>query len=118
MKRLIWPMVIGISSILFILTIGLNVQSPLRGLLTFWFLLVCPGMAFIRLLNLKEAIFEWVLAVALSMALGMIFSEAAVLNQRWSPEAVSILLASLSLFGAILQVIAVFRSLKPKRVTQ
>jgi hypothetical protein len=118
MKRFIWPIVIGMSSILFMFSSGANIQSPLRGALTFWFMLVCPGMAFIRLLNLKEPIFEWVLAVALSMALGTLFAEAAVVNQWWSPTATGMILAVLSLFGAGLQVILKFRIQKQKQVTQ
>ena len=118
MKRFIWPIVIGVSSILFILVTGFNLQSPLRGTLTFWFMLVCPGMAFIRLLHLREAIFEWVLAVALSIALGTMLAEVAVVNQWWSPVVIGILLAVVSLFGAVMQAALVLRSDKQKQVVQ
>jgi uncharacterized membrane protein len=118
MKRLIWPLVIGISSILFVLATALNIQSPLRGVVTFWFLLVCPGMAFIRLLHLREMVVEWVLAVALSIAIGTVFAEAGVVNRIWSPVVIDIALAGVSLLGAGIQVFLVFRSQRSRQAAQ
>ncbi len=73
-------------------------------LLTFWFLLVCPGMAFIRLLQLKKIYQEWTLAIALSIALDGLIASLLIYTHHWSVAAGLIILILLSAAGALLQV--------------
>src|SRR5207253_10940952 len=40
-----------------------GVGAPLRPLVVLWFLAVCPGMALVRLLRLRDSVSELVLAV-------------------------------------------------------
>ena len=77
--------------------------TPLRPAIVLWFFLICPGMAFVRLLGIKEHVTELTIAVALSIALDIIVSETMVLINMWSPGRALLTLVSVSIFGAALQ---------------
>jgi hypothetical protein len=47
---------------------------PLRVLVVFGFVLICPGLALTLLLPLREAVVRWVLAVALSVSLAILLN--------------------------------------------
>ena len=99
-----WPIIIIVSSLGISLTVWLNIESPIRSGLAFWFLLVCPGMALVRLLRLKDRLIEWTLAIALSIALSTLVSETMLLTQQWSFKATLAVLIVVSLSGAALQI--------------
>jgi hypothetical protein len=61
-------------------------------------------MAFMRLLRIKDRIMELTVAIALSIALDTVVGETMVFARRWSPEWGLILLACLSVAGAVLQI--------------
>lgn len=86
----------------------------LRSIIAFWFLLVCPGLAFIPLLRLPSRAVEWTLAVALSLALGVLVSEALVLARAWTPEGGLSCLIALSLSGAGLQLVRIGWEARPE----
>jgi hypothetical protein len=52
-----------------------------------WFLFVCPGMACVRLLRLGRPLYEWSLAIPLSLALDMLLAEGPLYLGWWSPRA-------------------------------
>jgi uncharacterized membrane protein len=104
MKRLFWwPLIIIFSCIGIGLIAVANIDSPIRSLLTFWFLLVCPGMAFVKLLHISESATEWTLAIALSIGLNIIVSESILLAKIWSPIGCLAVLIAISLAGVMLQ---------------
>jgi hypothetical protein len=106
MIRLIrWPAIIIVSSIAGGLAMAGDIGAPIRPLIAFWFLLICPGMAFIRLLHLQEWLTELTLAIALSLTVDTLVAEAMVLNHLWSPQGGLFGLICLSLAGAVLQLI-------------
>jgi uncharacterized membrane protein len=80
-------------------------ESVLRTAVTFWFLLVCPGMAYIRLLRLNKLSTELTLAVALSIAIDTVVSLAQVLADAWSVRVSVGIVIVISFFGVILQMI-------------
>ena len=86
-----------------LLAMLVEVGPPLQPLLLFWFLLVCPGMAFVRLLEIADHVVELTLAVALSLALDALTSETMVLARLWSPLWALLVLAGLSIAGATVQ---------------
>jgi mannose/fructose/N-acetylgalactosamine-specific phosphotransferase system component IID len=100
-----WPAIIIVSSIGVALAMVGDIEAPVRPLIAFWFLLICPGMAFIRLLHLQEWLTELTLAIALSLTMDTLVAEAMVLNHHWSPQWALFGLICLSLVGAALQVI-------------
>ena len=96
-------MIITASGIAVVLATISSVPSPVRTVIAFWFLLVCPGMAFILLLDIDSPLVQVTLAIALSMALGTIVSEAMMFVNVWSPRLGLFILANVSLIGVILQ---------------
>jgi nucleoside recognition membrane protein YjiH len=78
-------------------------SSPIRVAIVFWFMLVCPGMAFARLLCMRERLVELTLAIALSIALDTIVAETMALAKHWSPQWGIVTLAVLSVVGAVIQ---------------
>jgi hypothetical protein len=102
----IWPAIIILSGVgAGVVALG-NVESPIRPLIALWFLFVCPGMAFVRLLRLGEGLSEWPLAIALSLALDVIVAAAMLYAGAWSPRWGLVALICLSFSGAILQIVA------------
>lgn len=100
----LWPAVISLSAAAAaIVTFG-QVPAPLRAIVGLWFLLVCPGMAFVRLLRLKEGIAEWTLAIASSLAMDALVAGSMVYAGAWSPAGGMLVLVAASLAGALLQV--------------
>jgi hypothetical protein len=82
-----------------------DIGPPIQAMVAFWFLLVCPGMSFVRLLQIEERLTELTVAIALSIALDTVVSETMVLTKRWSPEWGLFVLICMSVAGAALQII-------------
>jgi hypothetical protein len=92
------------SSLALALAIALGAHGPVRGVLALWFFLTCPGMAIVGLLRIDDRLAEALLAIALSIAIGMLVALAMVLAHAWSPNAAAALLVALTLAGAVAQV--------------
>lgn len=114
----LWPAVILFSAVAVVIVVFGGVTSPLRPLVAFWFLLVCPGMAFIPLLRLTESFAEWTLAIALSLALDAIVAGTMLYAGMWSPNFGLTILISISMIGAVLQVLVAYgRMIAPAETT-
>lgn len=98
-----WPIVVIVSAALAEALTYHDVATPLRSVITMWFLLVCPGMAFVPLLQLREFLYELVLTVALSLALALIVATAVLYAGFWSPQLILGILIGLSLVGVACQ---------------
>jgi hypothetical protein len=109
LRSWLWPLVIILSSIGVSVVVLGDVHSPVRPLLTFWFLCLCPGMALVRLLDLEEGYIQLTLAIALSLVLDTAVATALLNAHRWSPAHTLALLAGLSLVGVALDVTVVHR---------
>jgi uncharacterized membrane protein len=104
-----WPTVLVVSTLLALLVTFINLQSPVRVVITFWFLLICPGMAFVRLLRIEDRLIELTLAVALSLSLDIIVVEGMLFFNRWSAELGLGVIAFACLIGTSLQIWVVSR---------
>ena len=80
-----WPPLLLCSCVAVALTTWGWTLSPVRPAVTTWFLLICPGMALMRLLPSRGAMMRLVLAVATSLALETLVAEAALEAKAWSP---------------------------------
>ncbi len=100
-----WPLISGGLGIIVVLMAAANLASPLRPILVFGFLFICPGMAFVRLLHLHNRFAEFMLAVALSLTIDTLVSEVLVLLRHWSSLGSLLAIVSITLIGAVLQVI-------------
>jgi hypothetical protein len=104
-----WAAVITISSLATEVLVYSEVTMPVRPLITLWFLLICPGMAFVQLLQIRDSVNELVLAVALSLVLDLIVATAILYAGFWSPELILAILICLSLVGVLCQLFLWFR---------
>ena len=100
-----WPLIIAGTGISVVLMVAADLVSPLQPILVFGFLLVCPGMAYIRLLHLRDRFTEFILAVALSLVISTLVSETLVLMRLWSSAGSLLVIVILSIAGAVLQLI-------------
>jgi hypothetical protein len=107
----VWSVVIMLSAVGAGVVNALNVHVSIRAPIVLWFLFICPGMAYVRLLRLKQYLVEWVLAIALSLALDLIVASMLLYAGRWSPSWALLILIGLSSVGALLTVVP-FRALK------
>jgi hypothetical protein len=76
-------------------------HSPLRLAVILWFVLVCPGMAVVRLLAVNDAATELALAVALSIALAMAAGGIALYSGLWAPGATLAILIAFTVGAAV-----------------
>lgn len=97
------PAIITITTIAASVSVFGNISSPFRVVIVLWFLLVCPGMAYIDLLEIKDKFTTWTLAVALSLALDTAVSLIVLYTNRWSAALIIGILAALTLSGIALQ---------------
>ena len=82
-----------------------NIQTPIRTVVGLWFALVCPGMAYVRLLKIQRRDAELVLAIAFSIAIGVIVSQILLIAGIWSPLLGLLVLIIISAAGGVIQVI-------------
>lgn len=108
-SHLYWPSIIIFSAVSVGLVMFGDVISPVRSVIALWFMLVCPGMAFVRLLQINDPINEFTLAVALSLTIDSILAITMVYAKIWSPKWGLCILIGISVFGAILQIISAYK---------
>jgi hypothetical protein len=119
MTRFAWiePSVIIVS----IAAVGLLTlwypDSPARVLGDFWFLLLCPGLAWVPLLGFADRTMQLALAVGLSIALDTLVATAMLYAGQWSPAGTLWLLIIPSLVGTGLQM-ARLRRVEPRSIVQ
>lgn len=101
LSEFIWPPVIIFLTVTsFYSVIGGDPNS----LLVYTFSVLCPGMAFVRLLDIDNYLVEWSMAIGFSLTLNAILSFIMVYFDLWSPEGAFFILAAGSLLGAGLQI--------------
>ncbi|MDP9472229.1 MAG: hypothetical protein M3Q71_16445 [Chloroflexota bacterium] len=98
----LWPAVITSSSIVVGILTFADIESPLRAVISLWFLIACPGMAIVRLVGVDEMAMELTLAVALSLALDALVAMTMLYVGWWSPKGSLAVLIGVSLTGAAL----------------
>lgn len=110
----LWPIILIVSAVAVPIVLVTSVATPVRAAATFWFLLVCPGMAFIPLFEVESPLIQATMAIALSIALCTIVSEAMLFFDVWSPWLGIMILASVIGTGAVLQGVQVYRAGGPR----
>lgn len=105
MRSIWWPVIIIASAIGAERALSSGSGAPVQPLLVSWFLLICPGMAFVRLLRIEGGATEVLLAIALSIAIDMIVAEILLYAEVWSAAWALSLLIGISLAGVALQMI-------------
>lgn len=101
-RRLNWPITIITWGTAAGLVTAANLESPIRLLIVFGFVLICPGMAFVRMFHIREGLNQATLAIALSLAIDTIVAEIMVMTQWWSPTTGLIVIVAMSIIAAVL----------------
>ena len=104
-----WPIIIVLSAIGTGFAMFGNLESPARALLTLWFLLVCPGMAFVPLLKIERRLIALTIAVSLSVAIDTTVALTMLYAGEWSAAWGVISVIAIGVCGALLQVVANYR---------
>ncbi|MBA4398684.1 MAG: hypothetical protein C0396_02265 [Anaerolinea sp.] len=102
-KRWIWPGVLILSTLAVSLAAFQNWQSPLRPLITLWFMAVCPGMALLRVFGFRLAAAGWTLAIAFSLAIDTTVGIALLYSGRWSWQAGLVILAAITIIPTLFE---------------
>ncbi len=82
----LWPVIIVASALAAGGLVYAGIAGPLRVGIVLWFLLICPGMAFVRLLRVADLATELMLAIGLSLALDALVAIGMLYGQLWSPS--------------------------------
>ena len=104
-----WPAIVMASAVAVATASILQVGPQPRPVSAFWFLLVCPGMAFVPLLSIRDRLIQFGVAVALSIGLDGVVSEAMLYTGTWSYQRGLAVLIGICLIGTTLQVRRVLR---------
>lgn len=107
----LWQVIIIFSAIATVLFALILPETPLRPIIVMWFLFICPGMMLVRFLRLNQPVVEWVLALALSLAIDAIVSGIVLYAGKWSPAAILSIIIGLSFAGSITQLATLNRKL-------
>lgn len=99
----LWPAILTVSTVAAAALFYTDSPSALRPWLVLWFLLVCPGMAVVRIFDVQEPLLEWVLSIALSISLAGIISTIQIYTHTWSPANALGILIGLTLGGVAVQ---------------
>jgi hypothetical protein len=94
-----WDSIIVVSALAAITVNWLAIAQPVRLMVVGWFLLVCPGMAVVRVLRLHAPAAEWMLALAISLSVDMVVGEAMVYAGRWAPSAGLLIIATVAVMA-------------------
>lgn len=103
----LWPAVLLVSAVATNIMVIADSQLIVRPLIAFWFLLVCPGASFVRLLRLQPFAAELALSIALSLAIDTIVVGALLYSGTWSPLLGLVILGCLSVVGAAAQAVRI-----------
>ncbi len=98
-----WPVVIIASAVAVNVVVANESQTAIRPALVLWFLLVCPGMAFVRLLRMTSIAVEIALGIGLSLALATIVTGSLLYAGVTSTVTSLGVLSGLSVAGALAQ---------------
>jgi hypothetical protein len=101
-RSMIWPAAILASGVLTLLMAELDVTFSIRAPLVIWFLTVCPGMAWIRRLHVKDVKLRWTLAITASLLLALVLGMAMLYSNSWSPTWALVVLVAIAGLGVLI----------------
>ncbi len=103
MMHRMYPAVLILSCIGALLVSMIPLFQGVRILVLLWFMLVCPGLAFVQLLNIDQPLIELSLSIALSLAIEMMLALIMLLLDRWQPQQALLALVGITTIGTLIQ---------------
>ena len=109
-RRFAWPAATAAASALVAVLVALEATAAIRGPVVLLFVLLVPGLAIVRLLHLRDWLFELALAVALGIALAVVVPTTMLYAGAWSPPVSLALIIALALAAAVMEVVQGLRA--------
>jgi hypothetical protein len=109
--------IVGSSGLAMFEGVAASGPSPLRTVLVIWFLAVCPGLAAVGLLRLRDPWLEVAIVPALSLAIDVIVGGVLSYAGLWSTAAAIIILVVISVSGALAQDAVADRLAHPRQAS-
>ena len=97
----LWPVVIVLLGLFAFLTAAMGVLPEWRTPIVMGFMFICPGMSFVRLINVKDPLISITLAVALSLAIDTVVAMVQLYTHSWSPTFGLVILIAISFIGLL-----------------
>lgn len=98
-----WPMLILASTAIVVIAAAGLLPLSVQGVAIFWFLLVCPGLAYVPLFRFGSPILEFVIALGVSFALNTMVTLGLVLINAWSMQVSLLIMVGITLLGVCMQ---------------
>ena len=103
LRARLWFVILAAAEAVIAILVYGDAHSSVRVVAVLFFLLIFPGMAWIRLLQLYEPITELTLAIALSVAIDAALPGALVYAGGWSAGAALAAVLALTLAGGVVE---------------
>jgi hypothetical protein len=100
-----WPVASILWAAAACLAVALDADVAVRAPIVVVFLLVCPGLALVRLIRIPAVSVQLSLGIALSMALDVLVPALLLYAGAWSPPAALATLAALTVAGAVTELV-------------
>jgi hypothetical protein len=105
-KPTVWPpLLVLLAGVGVLALVLLDGPDAVRAVAVLAYLAVIPGLALVRLIRLPDRVTEFVIAVAVSLALGILVAQAMVQLRRWSPLLGLCVLVTVASLAALLELL-------------
>jgi len=110
----LWPVGILVSVVVVAAGLALDVDPPLRPLISVCFLTVCPGAAWVRLMGIDDGAVRLTIAIAASLSLELLIALGMVYTGWWSVGWGFGIVAAVTVAGAGMDLLRVRRRIPRK----
>jgi len=107
-----WLVIIFLSKLLVAMAVFGQWPSPLRGLIVFLYILLCPGLSLAYLIPLGDFLTRFFLIIVLSISIDTLVTEAILYLGKWSPQLILVILIMICLLGTSFELFFKFRNAK------
>ena len=111
----VWSAIIMLSALAAGLVAFVFPGTVVRPALIMWFLFVCPGMTVVRFFRFADIVVDYILAVALSIAIDAFIAGIMLYAGWWSPAYILDILMGFCLVGASVQLVVIHTSAAARR---
>ena len=94
-----WLLVIPLSMIAAGIVQQITLPLLIFRIVTMWYVLVIPGMTLVKLLQLRQAHIEWMLAIVVSICVNMLMTELMIYLHAYFPKVVLALVLIINLLA-------------------
>jgi hypothetical protein len=92
------------SGLIAVLAMLPGIPVPVRAVVVVGFALVCPGLAWVRLIHVEDRLAELTLGIALSIAIGTLIASLQAYAGAWSPKGCIVALALVVVAAAVAEI--------------